>query len=125
MIYTIRESKKKKATNKIIYTELEEKEFSKIPTISEKIKIGRKLYKIKSITLNEKTGEKFLDVIETDKNYQDDIKKMPVRDRLGHQVIAKGDIEETIDSKGKVIRRWKDGVLLYGKPYPEIKKDSI
>ena len=94
--------------------------------MSEKIKVGNKYYKVLSITFNDKTGEKFCDVELVDKNYEDNVETVYRRDRFGHQIITKKDgIEETINEKGKVIRRWKNGELIYGDPYPTRIMDTI
>jgi hypothetical protein len=126
MIYALKKDTGRKKKDKRIYDEIGEINIDNAITIGSKIQHDKKTYAVKAIE-NENDGYKNLEVIEVDKNYQEPTKQVYRRDRFGNRVIVNKDgTEQTIGKDGKIIRKWgKDGELIQGKPYPELRKAAI
>jgi hypothetical protein len=125
MIYTVRCDTGKLKKGIKVYNDLDEIDFEKTPTLSEKIQVGKKYYSVTGV-INGEDGDRLVDVVEVDKSFQSDIDQVYRHDRMRHRVFTTKDGEETRDKSGKVIRKWdKEGNLVKGEPYPEIKKASI
>jgi hypothetical protein len=129
ILFTIREKFKNQATNKYSFNELEEREFEKMPTLGDKIQVGKKYYRVDNIIIashmkdekGNENDESFLDVVLVDKHYEDNIKRIKRVDRFKHEIIDKKDGGYyTIDKNGKKVREWdKNDKLIYGEPYPK------